>query len=96
MEHYEIDFHFPITDAEPAEYNPRQIADDRFQELKRSLTELGVIRPIIVGRESKKILAGHQRTKAMKSIGIVTCPAVMDDAGVIVTPAVVDTARSAM
>lgn len=59
----------------PADYNPRTLKDDAFLLLKHSIQELGVVKPIIVNKNNGIIIAGHQRTKAMKDLGITHCPA---------------------
>lgn len=64
-----------IDKIKPAVYNPRELSDDAFKTLRKSINELGVIKPIIVNEKNMVIVAGHQRTKAMKSLGIEKCPA---------------------
>ena len=39
-----------IDKLNPADYNPRCLSDDALEELKNSITELGVIKPIIIRR----------------------------------------------
>lgn len=63
----------------PAPYNPRSLEDAAFEMLKQSIKELGVIKPIIVNKKNNIIIAGHQRTKAMKALGIKECPAFVLD-----------------
>lgn len=58
-----------------AEYNPRFLSDDSFEMLKKSIRELGIIKPVIVRLENRTIIAGHQRTKAMTALGITETPA---------------------
>lgn len=58
-----------------AAYNPRFLSGDAFAMLKESITELGIIKPIIVRKENNTIVAGHQRTLAMKALGYTECPA---------------------
>lgn len=58
----------------PAEYNPRKIAEDDFEKLCASLKRLGVIVPIIVNPKNSVIVAGHQRQKACKAIGLGEIP----------------------
>lgn len=58
----------------PASYNPRIIGQEALQKLEQSITELGVLKPIIVGVD-QTIIAGHQRTKTMLKLGIKTAPA---------------------
>lgn len=64
-----------LADIRGAEYNPRFLSDDSFETLRRSIRELGVIKPILVRAENAVIIAGHQRTKAMRSEGMATSPA---------------------
>lgn len=64
-----------IADIRPADYNPRKITPEQFEELKKSLTELGFCIPILINRANNTIVAGHQRTKAATAIGIKRVPA---------------------
>lgn len=68
-----------LHSVKPASYNPRTLTDDAKEELKRSLRELGCIKPIIVNRSNMTIIAGHQRTKTMLEMGITECPAYVLD-----------------
>lgn len=63
----------------PAEYNPRYLSEEAQEELKRSITELGIIKPIIIRRSDYRIMAGHQRTKTMKLLGYKEVPAFILD-----------------
>jgi ParB family chromosome partitioning protein len=65
---------YPIAKATPASYNPRRIDDESRRMLRESVEALGLIRPIIVTTQGT-IVAGHQRTTAMKALGLETCPA---------------------
>lgn len=74
---------YPLADLKPASYNPRKISAEAFESLCDSLRSLGPIRPLIV-TTGKTIIAGHQRTKAMRAIGIEACPAhVMPPVGLV-------------
>lgn len=68
-----------IANITPAEYNPREISDEQFEELKGSIGSLGMISPILVNSKNNVIIAGHQRTKACKAIGISTVPVIFID-----------------
>ena len=68
---------YPLKELAPADYNPRKISDEAFEKLKESIKVLGIIKPIILNGENKILTAGHQRTKAMKAIGITSAPAVL-------------------
>jgi len=65
---------YPIEGLSPAKYNPRRIAPDAFSDLQRSITVVGMAKPIIVNGETNTIVAGHQRLKAMRSLGWITAP----------------------
>ena len=55
-----------------ADYNPRKISDKDFKQLKKSLETFQCVEPIVInqfeGRENV-IVGGHQRLKAMESLG---------------------------
>lgn len=62
-----------------AEYNPRKISDADFKQLKRSLKKFDVVEPIVVNMHPKRkgiIIGGHQRFKAMKSLGYEEFPCI--------------------
>lgn len=67
---------WPLSDLRPADYNPRRITESAFVKLQESLRRFGVVKPIILNRDGT-IVAGHQRTKAMKAIGMESTPAVV-------------------
>lgn len=58
-----------INDLIPAAYNPRAIDADSLITLQVSLKKLGDLIPIIVNKDNNTIIAGHQRTKALKANG---------------------------
>lgn len=62
-----------IEELQEADYNPRKISQEAFEKLKESLRKFGVCKPVIAN-ENGILIAGHQRTKAMKQIGIVEVP----------------------
>ena len=64
-----------LSAVKPADYNPRKISDEGFENLKTSLKTLGVIKPILVNADNHVLIAGHQRTRAMQEIGITECMA---------------------
>lgn len=65
---------FDIQQAIPAPYNPRRIDDDARGQLSASLTDLGMVKPVIVA-DNNIIVAGHQRTNTAKMLGWKTIPA---------------------
>jgi len=71
-----------IKELTPAEYNPRYISDDAFEQLKKSLKDFDAVEPIVInshkGRENT-IIGGHQRIKAAEALGWDTFPCVEVD-----------------
>lgn len=63
-----------IEAIKPAAYNPRKITKEQQQELCKSIRMFGIIVPILVNRKDNVIIAGHQRTKAARLVGIQTVP----------------------
>ena len=67
---------YPLDQLAPADYNPRQLTEEKFVLLQESLRKFGVIKPVIINGENGILTAGHQRTRAMKAIGLTHCPAI--------------------
>ena len=60
-----------------AEYNPRQLTKDQYQNLKDSISRFGLVDPIIVNsnKDRKNIIVGcHQRVKVAKDMDIEFVP----------------------
>ena len=71
--------HKKIDDLIFAEYNPRQLTDDQYQQLKDSITRFGLVDPVIVNKHKERkdiIIGGHQRVKVAKTMGIEEVPCV--------------------
>lgn len=66
-----------IDSIKPAPYNPRQISNTQIEKLKQSLNDLGVCIPVLVNAKNNIILAGHQRTRAAKLVGIDKIPIIL-------------------
>tara|TARA_Y100000593_G_scaffold1681_1_gene3387 strand:+ start:456 stop:1046 length:591 start_codon:yes stop_codon:yes gene_type:complete len=65
-----------------AEYNPRQLSDEQYKQLKDSISRFGLIDPIIVNKNKDRkgiIIGGHQRVKVAKTMGIDKVPCVEID-----------------
>ena len=71
-----------IKELIPADYNPRYISDDAFEQLKKSLKDFDAVEPIVInthkGRENI-IIGGHMRIRAAKALGWDTFPCVEVD-----------------
>lgn len=64
---------YPIDKIIPAQYNPRKISNEAFEELKKSILKYGICKPVILNKNNT-IVAGHQRVKAMTELGLATTP----------------------
>ena len=68
-----------ITELIPAEYNPRQLSESEFEDIKSSLTEFGFVDPVIVNTHKSRanvIVGGHQRVKVWQAMGNKEVPTV--------------------
>ena len=61
--------HLPIGELRPDPANPRRISDEELESLTRSISEFGLIDPIIARREDKAVIGGHQRLLAARKLG---------------------------
>jgi DNA modification methylase len=69
----------PIGELRPDPANPRRISDQELETLTRSISEFGLIDPIIARREDKMVIGGHQRLLAARKLGYKTVPVVLAD-----------------
>lgn len=61
-----------INELIKADYNPRKISDKDFEQLKKSLETFECVEPIVINKHHDRddiIVGGHQRLKAMESLG---------------------------
>ena len=75
MEHKII--HRDINSLIFAEYNPRQLTKDQYQNLKDSISRFGLVDPIIVNKNKERkniIIGGHQRIRVAKDMDIEFVP----------------------
>ncbi len=66
-----------LSDLIFAEYNPRQLSKEQFQQIKDSITRFGIVDPIIVNSNKDRkniIIGGHQRVKVALEMGIDAIP----------------------
>lgn len=69
----------PVSDLIEAEYNPRQITDKQFGQLKDSLKRFGFVDPVLVNIHPERqniIIGGHMRCKAAQALGMAEVPTV--------------------
>lgn len=50
-----------ITDIVPARYNPRKISNEDYNKLSNSISNYGLVDPIIINLNNNHIIGGHQR-----------------------------------
>lgn len=63
----------PIEEIKPYDQNPRIISTDATSAVAASIEEFGFLNPIVID-QNNVILAGHNRYKAAKQIGLKTVP----------------------
>ncbi len=68
-----------VSDLVPSEYNPRQLTEKQFHDIKRSLEGFGFVVPILININKDRknvIIGGHSRVIVAKEIGIEEVPCV--------------------
>lgn len=58
-----------LSDLRPYERNPRTISRTQFNRLKGAISKVGFHTPLLVTHDLK-LIAGHQRIKALKELGV--------------------------
>ncbi len=71
--------HVVIDDLNPDPANPRRIGERELESLTRSLREWGFVQPVIVRREDRTVIGGHQRLLAARKLGMKTVPVIWLD-----------------
>ena len=62
-----------------AEYNPRQISNKQYEDLKKSIDKFGMCKPIVVNINPERlytVIGGHQRLKVLQDLGAEKVPIV--------------------
>lgn len=67
---------YDISKLSPAEYNPRKLEEDKFIKLQDSIRKFGMVKPLIINGDNGILTAGHQRTRAMKAVGMKYAPVI--------------------
>ena len=71
-----------INELNPAEYNPRKLNDEQFDNIKNSLLKYGFVNPIVVNKNHLRdniVVGGHQRLKVAQQLNYDTMPVVYVD-----------------
>lgn len=73
----------PLSKLKPFKNHPFRVVDDeKMDELKNSISENGVLNPILVRKEkngSYELISGHRRKHACETLGKDTIPAIVKD-----------------
>ena len=67
---------YDISKLSPADYNPRKLEEDKFIKLQDSIRKFGMVKPLIINGDNGVLTAGHQRTRAMKAVGMSYAPVI--------------------
>lgn len=59
----------PITQLKFAPYNPRHLPEHEKQALKRSISEFGLVEPLVYNKRTGHIVGGNQRLQVLKELG---------------------------
>ena len=68
-----------INNLNPAEYNPRQISNKQYEDLKASMEKFGCVDPIIININPDRqnvVVGGHQRLRILRELGADKVPTV--------------------
>ena len=68
-----------INNLNPAEYNPRQINNKQYEDLKASMEKFGCVDPIIININPDRqnvVVGGHQRLRILRELGAEKVPTV--------------------
>ncbi len=63
----------------PHPRNPRTISSAQMAALERSITQFGLVDPVVVRKADRTVIGGHQRLEAARKLGLKTVPAVFVD-----------------
>jgi len=62
------------SEVKISDYNPRKISEKDFNNLKKSLKEFGILRPLIINKQTGTLISGHQMLKAAIELKIEELP----------------------
>jgi DNA modification methylase len=71
--------HVPIDSLKPDTANPRRISDAELEALTRSISEFGLVEPVLVRKQDKTVIGGHQRLLAARKVGLKAVPVIFLD-----------------
>jgi len=63
----------PLSELKPAPYNPRRVlsaTSPAYRKLKASLTEFGLVEPLVWNELTGHVVGGHATLRVLKELGI--------------------------
>jgi len=69
----------PLSELQPAPYNPRTIDQATLAALSASISRFGLVEPVIWNQQTGNVVGGHQRLKVLLDQGIETTDVVVVD-----------------
>ncbi len=73
--------HVDAETLRPDPANPRRISDAELEALTRSMKQWGFVQPVLVRRENRTVIGGHQRLLAARRLGVKQVPVIFLDVG---------------
>src|SRR5947208_2942492 len=67
----------PIAQLQPAAYNPRKPLGPKspaYRKLKASLSEFGLVEPLVWNELTGRVVGGHARLRILKELGVKEVP----------------------
>jgi ParB-like chromosome segregation protein Spo0J len=67
----------PISELKPAPYNPRRVlaaTSLAYRKLKASITEFGLVEPLVWNELTGHVVGGHARLRILKELGVMEVP----------------------
>jgi hypothetical protein len=67
----------PLRELKPAPYNPRQVLSPdspAYRKLKASLTEFGLVEPLVWNERTGHVVGGHARLRILQELGVAEVP----------------------
>ncbi len=71
--------HRRVADLKPADYNPRQLTEKQFADIRTSIERFGFVDPLVVNKHPDRadvIVGGHQRWRVAQAMGLEKVPTV--------------------
>lgn len=69
----------PVSELKFAPYNPRKIDPKELAKLENSIKEYGVVEFIVWNKQTKHVVGGNQRLKALRNLGIESTKCIIVD-----------------